>query len=330
MHFINCHFITYRPYSDKNNKDKLDRHEDFLSWKRYGRIEGWSARKTFQPGDLVIFYFAQPLMTNAAVAVVDTDPYYIELDYPTDFSNLVFCDYYPVIFLKKEVPIKDLIAAQPLIARWWKTKPYQSIRRIDPTVALALLQGIAVRNLENKYDLAPFINMLSQPVADTPTKPKKAKATPPTPKAKTTPPPKRKNWTKRDLLQLPWRQFEELIAELFSHIHNNATVKLSPGRADQGVDVFITNNKTGKVQIIQCKRFRTNKVTSPDMQKFAGAMIKFKATKAYFITTSSFNHHAIDFAHDIDNLELIEYKQLLKMINNDGRIPSCQEFQNRN
>ena len=130
-------------------------------------------------------------------------------------------------------------------------------------------------------------------------------------------------------MQLPWRQFEQLIAELFSHTNKNATVELGPGRADQGVDVFITDNTTGEVQIVQCKRFRNNKVSSVDIQKFAGSMLKFQTTKAYFVTTSSFNTYALDFAHDIPNLELIEYKQLLKMLNADHLILSRTEFQSK-
>jgi len=55
----NIHFITYRPYSDKRFKEDLDRYEDFLeAGLEEGRIDGWSARKTFEPGDLAIFYFA--------------------------------------------------------------------------------------------------------------------------------------------------------------------------------------------------------------------------------------------------------------------------------
>ena len=58
-------------------------------------------------------------------------------------------------------------------------------------------------------------------------------------------------------------------------------------------------------------------------------MLKFQTTKAYFVTTSSFNTYALDFAHDIPNLELIEYKQLLKMLNADHLILSRTEFQSK-
>jgi hypothetical protein len=45
---MTAHFVTYRPITDKSEPDILDRAEDLLSWKEYGRIEGWSARKNFR------------------------------------------------------------------------------------------------------------------------------------------------------------------------------------------------------------------------------------------------------------------------------------------
>ena len=132
----------------------------------------------------------------------------------------------------------------------------------------------------------------------------------------------------RDFMHLSWVEFEVLIAELFSHIHAESTVELTAVRADHGVDVIITDNNTRNVQIVQCKRYRRdNKVSSVDMQKFAGAMKKFKATRGYFVTSSSFNTYALDFVDGMDDIELIEGKQLVRMINNDDRMPSRKVFQ---
>jgi len=332
---MNCHFITTRPYRDKTHKEDLDRYEDFLYFAKNGRLDGWSANKNFQPGDLVFFYFALPLMTIEAVALVDTEPYIDERGKAADISNPIFCDFAPVLILQKEVHIKELTAANPLLATWWKSKPYRSIRMIDPAVALALLEGISTNNPKVNKALAPLVEEISRQVESPPEEPLAVQHTPiasaSAPRAKPTTQLKKKNWTKRDFMRLTWQQFEELTAELFSHIYNNATVALTPNRADQGVDVLITDNKHNEIHIVQCKRYRPDiKVSSLDMQKFAGAMQKFKPTKAYFVTSSSFNPYALNFADGIDGLELIESKQLLKMINNDGRMPSCQEFQNRN
>jgi len=117
------HFITYRPNSDRKEPDVLDRYNDFLSWKDLGYLEGWSARKTFQPGDLAIFYMASPLNSIAGLGTVDSDPYYEEVDDPADYKNPVYCDFRPVWFLNNTVPIQEVIDRHQLGA-WWSTCPY--------------------------------------------------------------------------------------------------------------------------------------------------------------------------------------------------------------
>lgn len=329
---MNIHFITTRPYSDKKNKDDLDRLDHFLYEAQQGQIDGWSARKTFEPGDLAIFYFAQPKMTLEAVAYVDSDPYVEEIDSWADFSNPVFCDFSPALILDNEVPIKDVIAREPIIAEWWKTKSYQGIRRIDEDVALVLLQGIVENNPNDLEALDTLINYLSTVTTGTPPQP--AATTAPTPVSPTKAQPKaqakKKKWTSRDFMRLSWLEFEVLVAELFSHMHKNATVELTAATADHGVDVIITDNKTRDAQIVQCKRFRPdNKVSSVDMQKFAGAMKKFNATRGYFVTSSSFNPYALKFVDGMDDIELIEGKKLVRMINKDDKIPSRDEFRRK-
>jgi restriction endonuclease Mrr len=118
------------------------------------------------------------------------------------------------------------------------------------------------------------------------------------------------------------------VGPLFSILNDQMLVELRAVRGDLGVDVFITDEKTGQVQIVQCKRFRRDiKVSSVDMQKFAGAMKKFKATKGYFVTSSSFNPFALHFVEGMDDIELIDGKRLVKMINDTASFPSPDEFQ---
>lgn len=326
---MNTHFITSRPYSDKMYKDDLDRYEIFLDAGKRGRIDGWSARKTFEPGDLAIFYFAQPLMTIVAVTVVDSDPYIVEIDSWADFSNAVFCDFAPVWVLENKLPIKEAIARQPLIGQWWKTKPYQGIRRIDPAIAQSLLQEIAVANpgLRKKMELLAAdltaVSAVPPPQSTTVV----AGTSTPTAHPKPAVTSKKKKWTMRDLMRLSWQEFETLVCELYSHIYEDAHVETTPPRADFGVDVKINDRNTGQLQIVQCKRYRRdNKVSSVDMQKFGGAMKKFKATRGYFVTSSSFNRFAREYVNGMDDIELVEGKQLLKMINNDDSILSIEEF----
>ena len=137
-------------------------------------------------------------------------------------------------------------------------------------------------------------------------------------------------WSLQDLLNLKWRHFEQLVAEMFRHKNRGAEVKLTRRARDSGVDIIISAGGwlPGKA-IAQCKRYRPNaKVSSLDVQRFVGAMTKFKARKGYFITTSTFTRHAVGFARGL-NVELIEGKDLVKMISQINDFPSPAEFLGR-
>lgn len=119
------------------------------------------------------------------------------------------------------------------------------------------------------------------------------------------------------------------MGELFKHRNRSSKVEVTPPRVDYGVDVIISNKSAPKIVVVQCKRYRPKvKVSSPDMQKFVGAMAKFKADKGYFITTSGFNRYAVDFAEGL-NVELIDGKKLVEMITTTKDFPSPSEFANR-
>ncbi len=311
------HFITYRPNINRAEPEILDRYDDFLSWKEDGHIEGWSARKTFQPGDLVIFYMAAPLMSIVGLGVVDSDPYYEEIDDPADFKNPVFCDFEPVWFLDNRVPIKEIIKRRNL-GDWWSTKPYQSIRRIETPVAKSLVEEVVIANPNLKGELQ-HLDLSLPDISKVVSRPKSLK------KSSYVTPPK-KQWKLQDLLNLSWVEFEWLVGKVFKHKNSNAKIEVTSPTADYGVDVIITKKPFSNTEVIQCKRYRpTVKVSSPDMQKFVGAMAKFKARKGYFVTTSTFNRYAIDFAEGM-NVELIDGQQLVQMIAGIKGFPSPVEF----
>jgi hypothetical protein len=312
---MTTHFITYRPNIDRTKPEVLDRYDDFLSWKKSGRIEGWSARKTFKPSDFAIFYMASPLMSIVALGVVDSDPYYDEneLGDPADFKNPVSCDFRPVWFLDKPVPIKDAIDRQNLHA-WWGTHPFQSIRKIEPSIAQALVREVLDRNpkLAKELQKSGFdLSTLSKTGLTFP---------------KISPVPHKNQWDIPDLLNLTWGQFELLVSEVFKRRSRNSKVELTRPTVDYGADVIITTGLMSKREIVQCKRYRPEvRVSSPDMQKFVGAMAKFKAKKGYFITTSTFSRHAANFAKGM-NIELVDGQSLIKMIAEVKDFPSPAEF----
>ena len=301
---MTVHFVTYRPNRDRDYPDQTDRYENFMSGAPYEALEGWSSNKTFEPGDLAVFYMARPLASLVGAGVVDSDPYVIEDDRTGDFSNQVYCDFRPMWFLDNPVPIKEAVGNQNL-HDWWKTTPYQSIRRMPDEVAEALIEEMVRLNSPAPRWLKRWEPIVDQQPLVISTR--KARI----PK----PPEKLDSWKLQQLRTLGWRAFEELVAKLFANIHKDAEVELTPGSKDKGVDIYLRYPKTGDVEIVQCKRYRAGvKVSSPDMQKFAGAMLKSKAKKGSFVTTSDFNGFAKDFADGL-SIDLITGRKVTKMLN---------------
>ena len=94
-----------------------------------------------------------------------------------------------------------------------------------------------------------------------------------------------------ELISFTPRQFEELIADIFSSqgMHARAVGK----SADNGIDVKIWN-KTGQFfGVAQCKRYAiSNKIGATQIREFAGSYLLSNASKGFYFTTSSFTRHA--------------------------------------
>jgi restriction system protein len=84
---------------------------------------------------------------------------------------------------------------------------------------------------------------------------------------------------------------------------------------DGGIDGVIREDKLGLASIyVQAKRWNDKPVGSPDIDQFAGALSKKKATKGIFITTSTFTKDALASMRDyssrivlIDGIQLACY-----------------------
>jgi HJR/Mrr/RecB family endonuclease len=175
----------------------------------------------------------------------------------------------------KLVPIKDAIDHQKLHA-WWRTRPYQNIRRIEPSIAQALVREVLGRNPKLAKNLQKLDFGQPTPFEISVTLPK------------VSPVAHKNEWEVQDLLDLSWQQFELLVSEIFKRRNKSSKVELTRPTVDYGADVIITTGLMSKREIVQCKRYRPGvSVSSPDMQKFVGAMAKFEAKKGYFITTSN-------------------------------------------
>jgi restriction system protein len=84
---------------------------------------------------------------------------------------------------------------------------------------------------------------------------------------------------------------------------------------DGGIDGVIREDKLGLDNIyVQAKRWTDKPVGGPDIDQFAGALSKKKATKGIFITTSSFTKDALASVREyssriilIDGSDLADY-----------------------
>ncbi len=119
------------------------------------------------------------------------------------------------------------------------------------------------------------------------------------------------------------REFEKLVVELLQkmgyggEIQNSSEVTQYTN--DNGIDGIIKEDLLGFGRIyIQAKRYqRDNKIGREDLNKFVGALAVAQSNKGVFITTSSFNKNAIEYANKLNNnttLVLIDGEQLAKYV----------------
>lgn len=113
--------------------------------------------------------------------------------------------------------------------------------------------------------------------------------------------------------------FERLVILLLVRMGYGGSLKEAGqaiGRAgDGGIDGVIREDKLGLDNIyIQAKRWNDKPVGSPEIDQFAGALSKKKATKGIFITTSTFTKDALASVREyasriilIDGITLADY-----------------------
>ena len=122
----------------------------------------------------------------------------------------------------------------------------------------------------------------------------------------------------RELKAMEPSEFEKYIAELYKRLgYKTETVG---GVNDGGIDVIAIGKDSIK-HYIQCKRYTTSKVGSPEVREFMGALAKnYSEGKGIFITTNIFTSEAERFAEDTP-IELIDGQKLIRLINQvDGDI----------
>ena len=116
--------------------------------------------------------------------------------------------------------------------------------------------------------------------------------------------------------------FEKLVVDLLLKMGNGEFREdagiVTPSTNDEGLDGIINQDKLGLDKIgIQAKRYdKSQKITRPLIQGFAGALLGKGLNKGVFITTSSFTNNAIDFVKNQSNLtiKLIDGEELANLM----------------
>ena len=115
-----------------------------------------------------------------------------------------------------------------------------------------------------------------------------------------------------DLMDISWREFEQLIGETFRE--RGFSVAETPSGPDGGVDLELRKN--GELHLVQCKRWRAYKVGVEIVRELYGVMAARGAAGGYVISSGVFTNEAEKFAHG-RNIELWDGAKLKAMIRHD-------------
>lgn len=122
----------------------------------------------------------------------------------------------------------------------------------------------------------------------------------------------------QDLLRLSPAEFEAFIA-LVIEAMGYTQVQQIGGSGDLGADLLARNYFNLRI-IVQCKRFAPdNQVTSPDLQRFLGSVVHYKAIEGRFVTTSTFTQPALDFAE--------MHSECIRLLNGEALVAFLQQRQ---
>ncbi|MCB9085217.1 MAG: restriction endonuclease [Bdellovibrionaceae bacterium] len=118
------------------------------------------------------------------------------------------------------------------------------------------------------------------------------------------------------LLELTPTQFEELVLNLIQALGygiQTGKIEHTGGSGDFGIDGIVHLDKLGLDKIyLQAKRYKpSNKISSSEIQKFFGALKGRHASKGIFLTTSSYQPSALEYAQTVsDTLVLLDGRQI--------------------
>ena len=112
------------------------------------------------------------------------------------------------------------------------------------------------------------------------------------------------------LRQTIWQDFERLVGEVYRR-QGYRVVETGGGGADGGIDLKLI--KDGETWLVQCKRWRQEKVGVKVARELFGVVASGRATGGILITTSAFTPDAEDFARG-KPLRLVAGEELLRLV----------------
>lgn len=109
---------------------------------------------------------------------------------------------------------------------------------------------------------------------------------------------------------LPWKDFEQLVAEAFRRKGYRVRENLLAG-PDGGVDAEL--EKDGQLHLVQCKQWKAQKVGVSVVREMYGLMVAHNASSVSIVSSGIFTQEAQNFAED-KPIDLIDGVQLHKLI----------------
>jgi restriction system protein len=109
---------------------------------------------------------------------------------------------------------------------------------------------------------------------------------------------------------LPWKRFEDLLAEAYRRQGFKVEETLGGG-ADGGVDLVL--RRDGEVVLVQCKRWKGEPVRVPTVRELYGVLHDRGASGAKLVATTRFTPDARAFAKG-KPIELVDQDSLLQLI----------------
>ena len=109
---------------------------------------------------------------------------------------------------------------------------------------------------------------------------------------------------------LPWRRFEELVAEAFRR-DGFAVIENVHAGADGGVDIRL--RRGGETYLVQCKNWRRRSIGVATVREMFGVLVAESAREVFVVCSGTFTADAVRFAKG-KPIHLVDGDMLMEMV----------------